>query len=317
MYFPYLRGKQFELLALKEMADLLGPQNRTVPIIEPVRTPKGSGLDRCIEALTNAQIDFVLIINPTVGKLRGPTLPTTLHEYISDADPDQRWGLGLIADDNIDVSSLIARYQALFGRKRPLTIIHKGYAHALTSMHSALAPFTRGFEVIHHDLRVPRFEALLARSSRVLLRDPFPSAQRNSDYLPRGESMFTEDHLYYDHEGWSGFSDYATIGEPYSETGFTPRAVAIHWTYESGPDSPIMIRHFTSETDSDTISDVGGKFLEAAAKLVDFLDHRSIHTRASEVIRGHLRNQTYPGLGIVKKLSLQNHLELMSGILSR
>lgn len=150
-----------------------------------------------------------------------------------------------------------------------------------------------------------------------MLRDPFPAEARNSDYLSKTESMFTEDHLFYEEEGWTGFSDYLTIGEPYSEGGFTPRAVAIHWTYEPSPGAAIMIRHFTSESDSDTIADVGGKFLQAARKLVAFLNNQGIHTRASEVMRTHLRDQTYPGLGIVKKLSIQNHLELVSGILSK
>jgi len=150
----------------------------------------------------------------------------------------------------------------------------------------------------------------------VTLRDGFPVEERNSAYLSKVESVFTDDHLFYAEENWYGFSDYVTIGEPYSDGGFTPRAVAIHWTYEPQTGGPVMIRHFTSESNGDT-SNVGGKFLEAVDKLVAFLDTHDIHTQASEVMRAHAANRTYPGLGIVKKLSIQNHLELMSGILSR
>lgn len=37
MYFPFLRGRQFELIALRELLenDLLG--NNIIPIIEPVK----------------------------------------------------------------------------------------------------------------------------------------------------------------------------------------------------------------------------------------------------------------------------------------
>lgn len=37
MYFPYLRGRQYELLALRELAanDLLG--THIIPVIEPVK----------------------------------------------------------------------------------------------------------------------------------------------------------------------------------------------------------------------------------------------------------------------------------------
>jgi len=37
MYYPYLRGKQFELLLLRENADLLA-KNNIHPIIEPVKS---------------------------------------------------------------------------------------------------------------------------------------------------------------------------------------------------------------------------------------------------------------------------------------
>lgn len=52
MYLPYLRGKQYELLAIKELSGLLGDQQKVVPIIEPVRSAAGSGLDRCLVALS-------------------------------------------------------------------------------------------------------------------------------------------------------------------------------------------------------------------------------------------------------------------------
>jgi hypothetical protein len=170
--------------------------------------------------------------------------------------------------------------------------------------------------VIDDRWRQRYFRALLADSAGVTLRDPFPSEDRNASYLEKDESIFTDDHLFFAEEGWVGFADYLTIGEPYNEGGFTPRAVAIHWTYEPDPGGPIMVRHFTSTNNGDT-ANVGGKFLEAAGKLVAFLDQHDIHTNASEVMRNQVATSSYPGLGIVKKLSIQNHLELVSGILSR
>lgn len=38
MYFPYLRGKQFELLALREFANKNASNRKIIPIIEPVKT---------------------------------------------------------------------------------------------------------------------------------------------------------------------------------------------------------------------------------------------------------------------------------------
>ena len=37
MYFPYLRGRQYELIALRELLENNKLSNNVIPIIEPVR----------------------------------------------------------------------------------------------------------------------------------------------------------------------------------------------------------------------------------------------------------------------------------------
>ena len=37
MYFPYLRGKQFELMALRDFSNDNQGNNKIIPIIEPVK----------------------------------------------------------------------------------------------------------------------------------------------------------------------------------------------------------------------------------------------------------------------------------------
>ena len=39
MYFPYLRGRQFELIALREYAQQRGDSNNIIPIIEHDEVP--------------------------------------------------------------------------------------------------------------------------------------------------------------------------------------------------------------------------------------------------------------------------------------
>ena len=95
MYFPYLRGKQYELLALKELSTLLGAENAVIPIIEPVRSTEGSGLDRCLDALSEAGCDFILIMNPSVGALQGEMAAGDLIDYVSNRAGSDSWNLGL------------------------------------------------------------------------------------------------------------------------------------------------------------------------------------------------------------------------------
>lgn len=316
MYFPYLRGKQYELLALKELSPVLGPQGKVFPIIEPVRAPEGSGLERCLVALSEANLRFMIVVNPAVGELRGAQVSPELANYVNSRDPSEEWNLGLLIHENTDPSALVSDYLSQFGSHRSLALIHKGRPEQLETLQRETANLNREFDVIDDRLRRRYYRDLLIASRGVTLRDGFPSEERNSAYLAKDETIYSDDHLFYAEEGWYGFADYLTVGEGYADGGFTPRAVAIHWTYEPAVGSPIMIRHFTSESNGDT-ANVGGKFLEAAGKLVAFLDRQNIHTIAAEVMRTHAANGTYPGLGIVKKLSIQNHLELVSKILSR
>jgi hypothetical protein len=317
MYFPYLRGKQYELLALKELSALLGSQQKVVPIIEPVRGTAGSGLNRCLVSLMDSAVDFILVMNPSVGELLNPLVAPDIAGYLSQQTGSASWNLGLILDERTDVAALITSYRnQAAGQQHRLTLIHKGLADGLADLPSLTSDLNREMDVIDDRWRRRYFRDLLLSSRGVTLRDGFPGEERNAAYLSKEESVFTDDHLFFSEESWYGFSDYLTIGEPYSDGGFTPRAVAIHWTYEPQVGGQVMIRHFTSVSNGDT-SNVGGKFLEAAGKLVAFLDAQNIHTQASNVMRTHVANSTYPGLGIVKKLSIQNHLELVSGILSR
>jgi hypothetical protein len=321
MYFPYLRGKQFELLALREIAPRIGRSGVVTPIIEPVRAPSDSGLDRCVTSLASYSVGLVLIANPTVGELRTPPtasgLSAAMVDYITDRDPGELWNIGLVVDEGTDVGSLLQSYTQALGTGRRLTMIHKTLAVSGENVPAVEAGFSRGFDVVSDDIRSRHLRELTNRAARgVTLHDGFVPEKRNAAYIDRPETTFNEDHLYYKDEGWFGFGDYLTIGADFSDGGFSPRAVAIHWTYEPAVGKPIMIRSFTSESNDD-VRDVGGKFLEAASKLVAFLNTHDIQTDAANIMRNHVHHQTYPGLGVVKKLSILNHIQMMSEILSR
>lgn len=314
MYFPYVRGKQFELLALKEVADIVGQAGVMTPVIEPIKAPDG-GLQRCFDALRNNDVEPVLIVNPSVGDLAHEPLSEEVVNFIN-AFTEVPWLLGVIITERTDVEDLFAQIRSRVKSRFRIALIHNGYADDLELLQRVTRSLEREYDLISDTLRRARFRRILDSSSAVIMHDGFPAQERNAAFLDREASVFNEDIVYFREEGWQGFGDYLTVGRGWSEGGFTPRAVAIHWTYEPAPGDPIIIRHFTSESNGD-IANVGGKFLEAARKLVAFLDEEGIHTRAAEVMRQHLGAGTYPGLGVVKKLSIQNHLELVSGILVR
>jgi len=65
MYHPYLRGKQFELITIREMAPLM-KQAGFRPIIEPVKESL-SGLGRALDSVVQAKGRAILIVNPHHG----------------------------------------------------------------------------------------------------------------------------------------------------------------------------------------------------------------------------------------------------------
>lgn len=311
MYFPHLRGKQYELLALKEAAPRLGASGKITPVIEPVKAPDG-GLARSLEALWSNEVNPILVVNPTVGDLAGPSVSTDIASFVA-ARPRQ-WNLGLIVSEGTDVAALLSAFEGQFDGNYTLALIHDGMPDHLDLLRDRSHALGRRLDLISDELRDRHYRTFRAQNDSAIIHDGFEPESRNADYLARPESTFNEDVLYYADEGYVGFGDYLTIGKGWTEGGFTPRAVAIHWTYQPNPTSPIRIRHFTSETNGD-MANVGGKFLEAGGKLVTFLNAENINTDAAEVMRGHVAAGTYPGLGIVKKLSILNHLELVAGIL--
>ena len=58
------------------------------------------------------------------------------------------------------------------------------------------------------------------------------------------------------------------------------------------------------------------KFFEADTKLEQFYRKHENTTASIELVQ-MLQEEREPGLGVVKKLSIKNHLELIEGILSK
>ena len=139
--------------------------------------------------------------------------------------------------------------------------------------------------------------------------------EKNADFLVIPPHKFSEEHLYFKEDGYQGFSDFTVLSSEYTEGGSTPRAVAIHLTYvNEDEENQIWIRHFTS-TSNDSIANVQGKFAEAAAKAIQFCDNYPLQNAATLELKEFYDDGKYPGLGTVKKISIKNHLLIVTGYL--
>ena len=308
MYFPYLRGKQFELIALREAGGLLAKyKSKVSPIIEPVKD--STTFKTTITDLKNKKVNFTVIINPKVGDLQSSTstILTILNKELAGY---KNFQLGIILSGKENHKNLITTLKKFDSILHGLTLIHNAtYDNIddIVSDYSSAIPVK--YNVVHFGKTSRRYYRNFDSATVVELDDYFSSQQKNSDYKHFDESDFSEEHIFYKKDGFVGFSDFLTIGDNYSESGFLPYAVAIHLSYSDTTDK-IKVKHFVSDSNDDT-SDVAGKFEEALEKLISWCKAEKFNTSAVDSFMELYDSGHFPGLGTIKKLSILNHIEVV------
>lgn len=312
MYFPYLRGKQYELLALRDLVSLPLDNSKIIPIIEPVKKNLRS-VATALLALKSINVKAQLIVNPMDGELNNH--PDVIVSFIEDQK-----SAGL---DNIIPTFLV-------NSDRDVDFIieccnHNGYNHngfslihlSPTRKTDELASFSNDNNCLYNIFHINHVFALRRKfnvAPQAILGDYFDKQRVNADYGKDVDKSFSSDCFFYSSEGFAAFSDYQTIGSDWVEGGWTPVAVAIHLTYEDPDTDEIRIHHFVSDSTGQE-ADIAGRFHEALTKLVEFADKLELESNALDEFRTIHINETYHGLGVIKKLSIMHHIELMQNIL--
>jgi hypothetical protein len=308
MYFPYLRGKQFELIALRELCPIMSHNNDKVsPVIEPVKN--SSTLKSTLKKIIDSNVNFNYIINPRVGHLKDLN-DKTLEILSEQLNGYSNFQLAVIIDKQTErnLNVLFEFIQNVKFKYNGITLIHNTEINN-KSLKQLETDINIKYNLVYFSNTSRRYYREFGIDTRVSLDDYFIKLDKNSDYLNAGESDFSEEYKFYKTDGFVGFSDFLTIGDYYSESGFLPRAVAIHFTYIE--DDKIKIRHFTSDSNQDS-SDIGGKFAEAIDKLVSWCNKENIpSTLGLETFRDLHQKGHFPGLGSLKKISTINHIELV------
>ncbi len=312
MYQPYIRGKQFELIGIRELAQpVLSPNKTKVsPIIEPVKD--SSTLKTTLRELISNDVNFTIVVNPQVGTFKHTErIFSTIKSSVGDS---KNYQVGIIFHDKMtdaNHSKLLDTLQQYAEIIPALSIIHNAAFDNIVDLFKLYEQhFTIKYNVINLSYTSKRYHRNFKENTRVELDDYFKAQSKNADYLEVDESSFSEEHLYYKEEGFEGFSDYLSIGAEYSETGFLPYAVAIHLSYAEAETNRIRIKHFVSDSNDDQ-SDIGGKFAEALDKLIDWCNRTNYDSIAIPIFREYHQNGHFPGLGTLKKLSLMNHIHLV------
>ncbi|MBX8531217.1 sce7725 family protein [Pseudomonas cichorii] len=305
MYYPYFRGKQYDLIAIRECADIMARRG-FVPILEPVKESL-NGVARTIDTVVDAGGSIVLVINPQYGELSRDS--SSILELLENSygQSDSVFA-GVLLNESTDLDDIKELLEALDGRR--VLFIHAGFRDGADLL-SLIEP--EG-DVAHVFLEKAnrRYQRNFSEFERIIVRDGF---KKRANRLHPEVEFFSDLHITFEEEGADGFGDFLMVGDEYSEGGGPAYAVAIHLTFiddDQGDD--MFIHHFKSDR-FETPTDPAGKFAEAVRKLVAEAtdpDTKIYRTRAvQEFIDLHRRGH-FPGLGYIKKLSMQHHIEVMA-----
>ena len=315
MYFPYLRGRQNELLCLRELLDAGKLSSKVIPIIEPVKF--SSTLFSTLTKFIGMGHQVIVIRNPEVGSFRKESgdmikniekesdekkkekIRKTLEGYKEVWNNPQIQKAYLVDDDVISM----VREKKLDAKDVVMINIKKGNYRYYEEY---------GEEIIGKYTVVPKggdFEDII-EDDIIILEDSYRKAKRNIDYIENPDELFSRNHIVYKKRGFVGFSDFSMVGNDFDESGFAPLAIAIHIMYFGNRDE-LKIHHFVSES-NESISDPARKFEEAMNKLVNWENFDIIpKTIGLDNLIECYNIGKFPGLGVIKKYSLMHHIQMM------
>lgn len=311
MYHPYFRGKQFELIAIRETAQLLSDSN-FVPIIEPVKDSL-NGLDRALRAVCDAKGKAVVIVNPTYGDHaeNGDGISTFLSDGFGN---NKDIMAGILLPNGLDLDQAVSCYEK--HKEHNPTFVHAGFSEGRALAERLGDDLDETRHVFFEKHSTKPYRKHFRGAQRILLHDGF-NRTKNANYPP--VEKFSDLHITYEDDGMNGFGDFLIVGDDFSEGGGPAYAVAIHLTFiDPEQDDVMYIYHFVS-TSNNTPTDPAGKFSQALDKLIRKLDSGSSRLFQGEAVaefRELHAKKHFPGLGHIKKLSMKHHIETMANFFS-
>lgn len=315
MYFPYLRGRQNELLCLRELLEAGKLTAKVTPIIEPVRFNSTffSTLTKFIEMDRN----IIVIVNPKVGSFNKEygDMKSKIEKEKDVAKKEKlekilKSYLDLLKDDHIQRAYIVDDRiitEILEGNKEAKDVVLINFENGNYKYYEENSKILTAKITL-----IPKDEDFKDEvdGDAVVLEDGYVKAKRNIDYIASPDEFFSRNHMVYGKRGYIGFSDFSIVGNEFDETGFAPLAIAIHVMYFGNKDE-LRVHHFVSES-NESISDPARKFEEAMKNLLMWEQFDIIpQTIGLNNLIECYNLGKFPGLGVIKKYSLMHHIEMM------
>lgn len=318
MYYPYLHGRQNELLCLRNLLEKEKLGVMVVPVIEPVRC--NNTFFSTIEKFVEKEHRVIVIDNPHVGKFA-----QELSELKQEAELDTNGKKEKIVRILEQYERLMKSEYIVKGHIIDHNIVEKVLGGKLDVSQTGIINLDNNYldQYMEYGEKLSSYLTFIPSDGefktyilgeKVLIEDSFKKARKNADYLNREDEVFSSNHLSYLADGYQGFSDYSIAGKDYEESGFAPLAIAIHVVY-FGKNNILRVHHFVSDSNND-IFDPARKFQEAMGKLCSWENLRNVKkTMGLSSLLQCYEERRFPGLGVIKRYTLMHHLELVSDFL--
>lgn len=309
MYFPVMRGKQYELTALRELAPLV-PCRNFKPIIEPVRANLSS-LIKTIHSLNQHNIIPLIIINPCIGDFKKNN-SNIINELINNL-----LELNIEFIPCVKVNAPAENYSDIINNIKMLGFTEKAI-YIYDDLDRDKMDLLSNIDYVIINKNTP--DIIINKLEKVvLIDDPFQKKNKNADYTDK--SFFSDLHISFNklNSNIVGFGDYTIVGDNYSESGGPAYVVTIHLSYIEKEYKCMYVRHFSSEDDK-TPTNPGGKFLQALEKCIHLYHSPKnpfMETSGIIELESLFEDLHFPGLGVIKKISMKHHIETICEYLEK
>ncbi|HIY58200.1 MAG TPA: sce7725 family protein [Candidatus Tetragenococcus pullicola] len=285
MYYPYFRGKQYDLLAIKSLLEENRLSQKVCPIIEPIKDSRT--FQSFLKINEKRKHPIYVIDNPQTGQFLTESGLLPYKNRLSHT--------AHIVDQSLDVIE----------EKSDLWIVQQ-----------ASPVLVSDWKEVTQKVVVPFEFRLLEKipGDKILSEDPFTRLPKTSFYQENSDEFFSDSQNTFRKRGFSGFSDFSIDSRTYYEKGYPSPILSLHLVYFK--ENTLRIHHFLSPEEASSQSEKFFFLMEEISKWTDTLCGKEVTVGLSLLLKA-FDNQHFPGMGIMRKASVMHHLELMSRFLDQ
>lgn len=285
MYYPYFRGKQFDLLALIALVEKNCLSTHILPIIEPVKNSKT--LKKFIESFQRKSHPFYLIQNPQAG------------DFLTEE--------GMLYLNSLPLKKAMIVEQPIETlRQEPQLFV---IGHSTPALQS-------DWYANQTKILIPKEFRLLQKikGEKILSQDVFTRLPKARFYQECQDEFFSTTHLTFQRSGFVGFSDFSVDSRIYYEHSYPSKILSLHLVYFEN--DTLRIHHFLSTEEAPTQKD---KFFELMEEISEWKQTicGDNATLGIQLLFQAVSEDKFPGMGVMRKAAVMHHMELMSRYLDR